>query len=95
MEYLGTDMYLNFYVTGTVIIFSAQISLLFYKPLGLRILMQLVSFVMIVSALFIISVQQKWIRLARETQEVLFINYSIPLSLIFLSMACQTGFIAI
>ena len=36
MEYLGDDLYLNFYLTGLVLVLSAKLSIWLYPKLGLR-----------------------------------------------------------
>lgn len=36
-EYLGNDIYLNFYVTGFVLIVAGQMVMFLFKPLGLRL----------------------------------------------------------
>lgn len=38
-EYLGDDLYLNFYLTGVVLALSAKASVYFYPWLGLRTLL--------------------------------------------------------
>lgn len=50
---------------------------------------------MISTCTFIVLVQQKVLKFDDEESEIYFINISIPLALIFLSMACQVGFTAI
>jgi len=54
-EYLGNDIYLNFYVTGFVIIMSGQLVMFMFKPLGLRLWIQFCTSVMIVSASLIVA----------------------------------------
>ena len=54
-EFLGNDIYLNFYVTGFVIIMSGQLVMFMFKPLGLRLWIQFSTFVMIVTAALIVA----------------------------------------
>lgn len=35
-EYLGTDMYINFYIAGVVSIFAGQINLMLFPVLGMQ-----------------------------------------------------------
>lgn len=91
-EFLGNDIYLNFYVTGIVIIMSGQLVMFMFKPLGLRLWIQIATSIMIVSAALIVALQQKWICLKEKQEEVTLLNISIPLILIFLSLACQAGY---
>jgi hypothetical protein len=37
-EYLGTDIYINFYLGGFVSIIAGQINLYYYEKLGMRTL---------------------------------------------------------
>lgn len=91
-EFLGTDIYVNFYVAGFTSIISGQFNVWLYAPLGMRRLIQLVEIVMIASCTFIVLVQQKILRFDDSESELYFVNIGIPLALIFLSCACQVGF---
>mgnify|MGYP006932351629 CR=1 FL=1 len=94
-EYLGTDMYVNFYIAGIVSICSGNINLLLFPLLGMKRLIQCVEFVMITSCVFIIMVQQKYLKYDDPDSELYLVNISIPLALIFLSSSCQVGFTAV
>jgi len=41
-EYLGADIYVNFYIAGVVSILAGQVNLILYAPMGLKSLMQTV-----------------------------------------------------
>jgi hypothetical protein len=41
-EYLGADIYVNFYIAGVVSILAGQVNLILYAPMGLKSLIQLV-----------------------------------------------------
>jgi hypothetical protein len=56
-EYLGTDMYVNFYIAGVVSIFAGQVNLWLFPLLGMQRLVQYVEAVMISACVFIIMVQ--------------------------------------
>ena len=49
----------------------------------------------IIAASYIVLVQQKVLKFEDEEQELIFINISIPVALLFLSSAIQVGFIAV
>ena len=49
----------------------------------------------LVAALYIVLVQQKVLKFEDEEQELIFINISIPVALLFLSTAIQVGFVAV
>jgi hypothetical protein len=87
-EYLGTDMYINFYIAGAVSIISGNFNLILFPMYGLRSLVQMVEIVMITSCLWIIMVQKKYISYEDAENELLLVNISIPLALIFLSLSC-------
>ena len=91
-EFLGTNIYVNFYIAGFVSIASGQFNIWLYQPLGMRNLLLCVEFVMISSCTFIILVQQKILKFEDAESELYFVNIGIPLALIFLSCACQIGF---
>ena len=61
-EFLGTNIYVNFYIAGFVSIASGQCNIWLYEPLGMRSLLFLVESIMIVSCTFIILVQQKLLK---------------------------------
>lgn len=56
-EYLGTDMYINFYIAGFVSIVAGNINLILFPLLGMQRLVQLVEAVMITSCAYIVMVQ--------------------------------------
>ena len=58
-EYLGADIYVNFYIAGVVSILAGQVNLILYSPLGLKSLVQLVLVIMASTCSFIVLVQQK------------------------------------
>ena len=91
-EFLGTNIYVNFYVAGFTSIISGQCSMWLYQPLGLRNLIVLVEVIMIGSCAFIILVQRKVLLFDDPESELYFVNIGIPLALIFLSCSCQVGF---
>lgn len=91
-EFLGTNIYVNFYIAGFVSIVSGQINIWLYEPMGMRSLLMLVEVIMISSCSFIILVQQKILKFEDPESELYFVNIGIPLALIFLSCACQVGF---
>lgn len=78
-----------------MLIVAGQVVMFLFKPLGLRLIITFSTTIMMISALFIIFLQQKWISYADREDEVLLLNYSIPLGLIFLSMSCQVGYCSI
>lgn len=94
-EYLGNDIYLNFYVTGFVLIVSGQLVMFLFKPLGLRLMIQVSTSMMMVAAIFIILLQQRWLSFSDSDEEVELLNYCIPLTLLILSLSCQMGFCSI
>ena len=69
-EYLGSDIYFNFYLAGFVTILSGQVNLILYSPLGLRSLIQMVLVVMISTCAFIILVPQKILKFQDEEMEI-------------------------
>jgi hypothetical protein len=56
-EYLGTDIYILFYVNGVVCIISGNINLLFYERCGMKLLVIIASSIMAVSASYMVLVQ--------------------------------------
>jgi hypothetical protein len=87
-EYLGTDMYVNFYIAGCVSIVSGNFNLILYPIFGLRKLIQYVELVMITASVWIILVQKKYIGYEDAENEIYLVNISVPLALIFLSLSC-------
>lgn len=56
-EYLGTDIYVNFYVAGVVSCLAGQVNLALHPVMGMRELVHLSVSLMITSGLFIVLVQ--------------------------------------
>ena len=81
-------MYVNFYIAGAVSIISGNFNLVLFPMFGLRKLVQYVEIVMISSCMWIIMVQKKYISYEDAESELLLVNITIPLALIFLSLAC-------
>lgn len=88
-------MYILFYANGVVFIASGQITLLFYEKTGLRNMVFYCQAVAIFSGIYIVLVQQKILSFADEESELVFINISIPISLLFLSCAVQVAFTSV
>ena len=88
-------MYIIFYANGAVSIISGQINLMLYSRLGLKYLIFIFSGVSIFAATYIVLVQQRVFSFEDEEQETLFLNISIPVSLLILSLCIQVGFTAV
>ena len=89
MEYLGDDLYLNFYLTGLVLVLSAKLSIWLYPRLGLRNLLQMVALVMLPAISFIIAVQNKWVSLGDGLEENgLFEELAFSQAILIVSLAC-------
>mmetsp|Transcript_29935 Transcript_29935/g.45778 ORF Transcript_29935/g.45778 Transcript_29935/m.45778 type:complete len:180 (+) Transcript_29935:1022-1561(+) len=91
-EYLGNDIYLNFYVSGFVALASGHTTLLLYSKMGLRKVIQIVQIISMISCAVIVLVQQRVIVLNEPMAEIYLINIVIPLALIFLSLSCSVGY---
>ena len=61
LEYLGSNLYLNFYLAGLVMILSAPSAISLYPKLGLHTLLQAMSIMMIPAFVFIVAVSKKWL----------------------------------
>ena len=58
-EYIGADIYVLFYAQGLIAIISGQLVLIYYAELGMKKLTLWAIGLTIVSAIFIILLQQK------------------------------------
>ena len=94
-EYLGNDIYVNFYVAGFVSIGGGQTTLIMYQKYGMKTVIQLVQCISIISCAFIVLVQQKILQFSDPITEIYFINIFIPLALIFLSLSCSVGYTSV
>ncbi len=56
-EYLGTDIYVNFYVAGFVAISSGHLNLVMHSRFGMKTSVQIIQAISILSCVFIIGVQ--------------------------------------
>lgn len=86
-EYLGTDIFILFYANGLVCIVAGNINLVLYPRLGLKWLIVCTQSVAILSASYMVMVQQKIIGFDDEEREEVFVQVSIPVALLFLSLA--------
>ena len=86
-EYLGTDMFIIFYANGIVCIITGPINFYLFNKLGLKMLLICTQCISITMSLFIILVQVKAFRYEDEEEEDMFIRVSIPISLLFMSLA--------
>jgi hypothetical protein len=86
-EYLGTDMFIIFYANGVVCILTGPINLYLFKILGLKMLLVCTQCLSILTSLFIILVQTKVFSYEDDEEEEMFIKISIPIALLFLSLA--------
>lgn len=88
LEYLGSNLYLNFYLAGLVLVLSAQTTIWLYSSLGLRLLIQVMSLMMIPAFIFIVAINKRWLAFKDATNENMFVQISIPLSILVASL-CQ------
>jgi hypothetical protein len=68
---------------------------MYYEKVGLRTLIFYCQAVAIIAGTYIVLVQQKVFRFTDEDTELIYINLSIPIALLFLSCAVQVGFTAV
>jgi cation transport ATPase len=94
-EYLGTDIYLLFYINGIVCIVSGQINLLLYERLGMKVLVLIVQAITVLSSAYIICVQQRVFEMQDPEQQLIFVNVSIVVALMLLNLSIQVGFTAV
>ena len=76
-------------------ILSAPAAISLYPILGLRTLLQAMSTMMVPAFIFIVAVNKKWLVFQNADSENTFIQVSIPLSILVVSLCQQTGFLAV
>jgi hypothetical protein len=94
-EYLGPDLYLNFYLAGAVNLLAAWANLWLYEQLGLRQLLQIFTGVCLLASVFLIAVQKRWIAFKSADYQTMFVTAAIPFCLLLISLGNQIGYLAI
>lgn len=87
-EYLGSDIYFNFYLQGCVLLMSAQLMIAVYDTLGVRTLLQISCSIIMPTCAFMIALNKRWFSFGHGPMNDLLIAASVPISLLLLSLSC-------
>ena len=94
-EYLGQDLYLNFYLAGAVNLLAAWANIWLYELLGLRTIIQTFTFVCLFATAFLVAIQKKWIAFRTFEYQNIFLTTAIPFCLVLISLGNQIGYLAV
>ena len=87
MEYIGTDIFVLFYLNGIVIMLSGEIIFLIYPWLGMKYTVITAQALTLITAILLLMVHEKVIGYEDEEEEERFFNIMIPGLLLFLTLA--------
>lgn len=85
-EYIGTDMYVIFYIQGVVCFLAGTLSQVLYPILGLKWLVIIVQTFSSLSAFFIILIQVGSIAYEDPDEQKMFLEVSIPILVLVLCL---------